>query len=288
MFDIRTDLAAERHAINAERGVEDGIMLTEEQIGTVKVTKAEVLDSEGERLSGCKVGVYYTAEVGRLWVKSSEERAAALSAVKELLLRLLPKELNAPVLVAGLGNEQVTPDAIGPSVTAGLVVTHHMKLLNKPLYDALGLGDMAAICPGVLGQTGLESAVIIKSAVEKLAPCLVIAIDALAARSVDRLGTTVQISNAGIAPGSGVNNRREELSSATLACPVISVGVPTVVDARTLAMGLVPGGEVPDFDNFFVTPKETDLMVRVTAKLLAMAINAAIHGSDDAEEYAPL
>ena len=286
MLDIRTDLALERHAINAEQGVEDGIVLTEERIFDVVVTKAEVLDDEGERLSHCKAGVYYSADVGKLWLKSRDDRRNAAEAVKALLLRLLPKNKDALVLVVGLGNRQVTPDAIGPKACDSLVVTHHMKTLNRPLYDALGLGDLAAICPSVLGQTGFESAITVKSAVNELRPLAVIAIDALAARSVDRLGTTIQISNVGIAPGSGVDNRREELSATTLGCPVISVGVPTVVDARTVAIDLCGGCDKKELESFFVAPKESDVMIRVMAKTIALAINAAIHG--DAEEYAPL
>lgn len=286
MLDIRTDLAIERHKINAERGVKDGIVLTEERIFDIPITKVEVLDDQGARQSGCKMGLYYSADVGKLWLKTRDDRKNAVEAIKELILRFLPKEADSAVLAVGLGNREITPDAIGPKACDGLVVTHHMKALNKPLYDALGLGDVAAVCPSVLGQTGLESAIIVKSAVEKLCPSAVIAIDALAARSVDRLGTTVQISNAGIAPGSGVDNRREDLSQSTLGCPVISIGVPTVVDARTVAIDLCGDCNKEEFESFFVAPKEADVMIRVMSGVLAKAINSAIHG--DAEEYAPL
>jgi len=291
MYDIRTDLAAERHQINTEKGLDDGIIFSEEILNGIKITKAEVIDREAEERFGCKQGVYYTVETGKLWLKSGEERTAASKAIASILKRLLPKADKAPVLVAGLGNEQVTADAVGPKTAGGLVVTHHMKELNKPLYKALGVGDLAVICPMVLGQTGFESAVLVKCAVEKLKPCAVIAVDALAARSTERLGTTVQISSAGIAPGSGVDNKRAELSENTLGCPVISLGVPTVVDARTLAAELMPEGveAKEDFTNFFVTPKEADVMIRTVSKLLAKAINAAVHSDiDDAEEYAPL
>lgn len=288
---IRTDLAVERHQINTEKGLDDGIIFSEESLEGIKITKAEVLDREAEERFGCKEGVYYTVETGKLWLKSGEERTAASKAIASLLKRLLPKDNSAPVLVAGLGNEQVTADAVGPRTAGGLVVTHHMKEYNKPLYEALELGDLAVICPMVLGQTGFESATLVKCAVEKLAPCAVIAVDALAARSTERLGTTVQISSAGISPGSGVDNKREELSEKTLGCPVISLGVPTVVDARTLALELTADeAEItPDFTNFFVTPKEADVMIRTVSKLLATAINSAVHSRlDNAEEYAPL
>lgn len=290
MYNIRTDLAAERHAINAEKGFDDGVLFEEELLEGIKVTKAEVLDEEAEKRFGCRVGVYYTVETGKLWLKSGDERATSVRAVASVLKRLLPAS-EAPVLVAGLGNEQVTPDAVGPKTAGSLVVSHHMKELNPALYNALGLGDLAVICPMVLGQTGIESAALVKCAVHKLNPCAVIAVDALAARSTERLGTTIQISSAGIAPGSGVDNKREELTESTLGCPVISVGVPTVVDARTLAHELMPEGveAKEDFTNFFVTPKEADVMIRTVSKLLARAINAAVHGDvDNVEEYAPL
>ena len=288
MLTIRTDLAAEAHSLNAARGVDDGIIVTETEINGIAVTRAEIQSGEGERRSGRRAGLYLTADVGRVWTQGGAERRQAALSVGDLLKELLPDAASAPVLVAGLGNDDITPDAIGPQTVDRLVVTHHLKTLNPSLYSALGVGDMAAVCVGVLGKTGVESASLIKCAVDALKPCCVIAVDALAAGSVSRLGTTVQLTDTGIAPGSGVQNGRQELSAATLGCPVIGVGVPTVVDARTIVseLGDGIGGE---FDNFFVTPKETDVMVRVVSALLAQAINGAVHpNADDIEEYAPL
>ena len=172
------------------------------------------------------------------------------------------------------------------------MVTHHMRKLNENLYRVLRFGDAAAICPGVLGQTGIESAELIKAAAECLKPRCIIAVDALAARGLDRLGTTVQLTDAGIAPGSGVCNGREELSLRTVGCPVIGVGVPTVVDAQTLVSELTDGKKPdcgPRYRNFFVTPKEADVMIRVMSKLLSTAINMALHkNAPDINEYAPL
>lgn len=288
MLNIRTDLAAEAHSINAARGVDDGIILTDTRCEGISVTQAEIKSGEGEQRSGRRAGVYLTADIGRVWTQSGEERKSATRAVSKLLKRLLPDTASATVLVAGLGNADITPDAIGPQTVNRLVVTHHLKTLNPPLYSALGVGDMAAVCVGVLGKTGVESATLIKCAVSALNPCCVIAVDALAAGSVSRLGTTVQLTDTGIAPGSGVQNGRQELSAATLGCPVIGVGVPTVVDARTIVAELGDSaGE--NLDSFFVTPKETDLMVRVVSTLLAQAINSAVHpNTEDIEEYAPL
>lgn len=294
MLQPRTDLAAEAHGINAERGVDDGIVISESTINGVKITRAEVKAGEGEQKSGRRAGLYLTAEPGRVWLQSGEERKAAAESVRRLLLSLLPAGDGA-VLVAGLGNEAVTPDSVGPRTVSGLVVTHHMRALSKKLYESLHFGDSAAVCPGVLGQTGIESAELIKAAVGSVRPRCVIAVDALAARSLDRLGTTVQLTNAGIAPGSGVCNGRAELSERTLGCPVIGVGVPTVVDAQTLVCEL-SDGKIPQetekntqYKNFFVTPKETDVIIRVMSKLLAAAINLALHpDAPDINEYAPL
>lgn len=281
----RTDLAAEAHGINAERGVDDGMILEDTSSFGFPLCKAEIKSGEGERKSGRAAGMYYSLDVGKLWLSDSENRALAERALAELLGTLLP-EGDAPVLVAGLGNSDIGADSVGPRCVSGLVISHHLRSLNASLYESLGLSDMAAVLPGVLGQTGVESAVLIKAAVEKLAPKCVIAVDALAARSITRLGTTVQLSNAGIAPGSGVCNARAELSARTLGVPVLALGVPTVVDAATLVRDMGGNAEA-EFSNFFVTPKETDLMARVVAMLFSKAINRVVHG-EGFEEYMPL
>ena len=287
MREIRTDLAAEAHALNAEKGVDDGIAVEEKTVNGARVSVAEIKAGEGEAKSGRKAGLYITLDTGKPWHKSRAERLSLAHTLKELLLPLLP-DGNGAVLVAGLGNEAVTPDAIGPYTANALVVTHHMKRLNAPLYEGLGFSDVAAIVPGVLGQTGIESALLIKAAADCVKPRCVIAIDALASRSLERLGTTVQISNTGIAPGSGVGGGREELSLQTVGVPVIGIGVPTVVDARTVAIELT-GEEAVDFEPFFVTPKEADTIVRVQSRLLSLALNLALHkDADDIDEYAPL
>ncbi len=281
----RTDLAAEAHGINAERGVDDGMILDNTELLGFSLCKAEIKKGEGERKSGRCAGTYYSLDVGKLWLCDSRRRGDAEQALAALIASLLPSG-DAPVLVAGLGNSDIGADSVGPRCVSGLVVSHHLRSLNAALYNSLGLSDMAAVLPGVLGQTGVESAVLIKAAVEKLSPKCVIAVDALAARSVSRLGTTVQLSNAGIAPGSGVCNARSELSEGTLGVPVLALGVPTVVDAGTLVRDM--GGKAEaEFDSFFVTPKETDLMARVVAMLFSKAINRAVHG-DGFEEYMPL
>lgn len=287
MKTLRTDLAAEQHELNAEKGVDDGIIISERTVNGISVSEALVKEGEGESKSGRRAGVYITLDTGKPWHKSKDERLLLSHTVKELIKPLLP-EGDGGVLVAGLGNEAITSDAIGPQTVGALVVSHHMKSLNHALYQSLGFGDVAAIAPGVLGQTGIESARLIKAVCDSIKPRCVIAIDALAARSLKRLGTTVQISSSGIAPGSGVGGGREELSVQTLGVPVIGIGVPTVVDARTIAIELT-GEEAEGFEPFFVTPKDTDLIIRTQSKLLSHALNLALHGDvDNIDEYAPL
>lgn len=287
MEEIRTDLAAEAHSLNARRGIDDGIIVQEDECCGLKLTRAKILSGEGEAKSGRKAGEYLTLDIGKPWLSGTNERETARKALSALLTELIP-DGDAPLLIAGLGNEAVTPDAIGPLTVRGLVVTHHIKRLNAALYTSLGFADVAAICPSVLGQTGIESARLIAAAAECVKPRCIIAVDALAARGLDRLCTTVQLSNAGIAPGSGVGGGREELSAQTMGCTVIGVGVPTVVDARTVAIEL-GGADPTGFGDFFVAPKETDTVVRTVSALIAAAVNRAVHKDvPDIEEYAPL
>lgn len=287
MKNIRTDLAVEERAIHCAPGEDDGIICEEHKEGEFAVTVTEVLEGRGVAATGKKAGIYITVDTGKLWLGSSGTRKQAAEVIKSQILSLSPKQSSGAVLVVGLGNEGITPDSVGPQTVKRLVITHHMKELNPALYTELKLGDMAAIAPGVLGQTGVESAVLVQAAAECIKPDCVIAVDALAARSLGRLATTVQLTSTGIAPGSGVHNTRAELSFETLGCPVIAIGVPTVVDAPTLLEDL--GGEGVKCESFFVTPKENDVMIRVLSEVIAAAINGAVHQeAEDIEEYAPL
>ena len=188
--------------------------------------------------------------------------------------------------MAGLGNRYIASDAIGPLAVRDITVTRHIKELDPALFGSLGSATVSAIAPGVIGQTGIEAVEIIRGAAENVSPGLIIAIDALAAKSIDRLAVTVQLSDTGIAPGSGIGNARKAIDRATLGIPVISVGVPTVVDSSTLIydmLNLAGADDIPDcvknaLDNgrsFFVTLKDADSASRENAKLIARAINLA-------------
>lgn len=283
----RTDLAIESRVTSVKEGADDGIKTEERELFGFTLTKTEIYKGRGERESGRKAGIYLSLETGKLWLEGTEKRQNAVLAIKELLLELMP-ETDGGALVAALGNEEITADSIGPKVAQRLVITHHMKSLNPALYSALELGDLSAIVPRVLGQTGVESAVLVRAAADKIKPACIIAVDALAARSLSRLATTVQLTCTGIAPGSGVCNSREELSEKTLGCPVIALGVPMVVDASTMLWEL---GAVTEkgTEGFFVTPKESDVIIRVMAEVIASAINSAVHrNAENIEEYTPL
>lgn len=230
-MNFRTDLALEVRE-NLEGGKIDGVECTEFKSAGAEITRLKITDSRGEAALGKPCGEYITVQ-SQSFARSSRISDELTDAVARELSRLLPKD--GTVLAAGLGNTNITPDALGPKFIRGVFVTRHLK---RELCEQLGLGSLrpvAAIAPGVLGQTGVETGELLLGAVNVIKPCAVIVVDALAARKLGRLGSTVQISDSGIIPGSGVGNSRAEISRRTLGVPVISVGVPTVVDAQTLA-----------------------------------------------------
>ena len=295
--EIRTDLALEAHEINAQAGREDGIRTEEETIDGFSITTVHVGEGEGERLAKKKAGTYINVDVGKSWLLASEGFAALVALLAGQLRKLFPADFSGTALVVGLGNYDITADSIGPKAVEKVVVTRHLRTLNPQLYESAGFGDLCAFAPGVLGQTGMESAEIVRSIVEAVRPSLIVAIDALASRRLARLATTVQLCDTGIYPGAGVSNRRSELSAETLGVPVISIGVPTVVDAATLAYDLL--GEnadektaaallAGDGKDMFITLKESDVITKQTARLLGFAINRAFHGELSVEEMEEL
>ena len=297
MYEIRTDLALEAHEINAQAGREDGIRTEEETIDGFSITTVHVGEGEGERLAKKKAGTYINVDVGKSWLLASEGFAALVALLAGQLRKLFPADFSGTALVVGLGNYDITADSIGPKAVEKVVVTRHLRTLNPQLYESAGFGDLCAFAPGVLGQTGMESAEIVRSIVEAVRPSLIVAIDALASRRLARLATTVQLCDTGIYPGAGVSNRRSELSAETLGVPVISIGVPTVVDAATLAYDLL--GEnadektaaallAGDGKDMFITLKESDIITKQTARLLGFAINRAFHGELSVEEMEEL
>ncbi len=294
MFEKRTDLALEVHEL---RGEDSGITVREEKIGEIAVTYADVRDGEGAYLSGKPSGRYITFDVGKFYKKGRETLVSSAKLIAEEMKKLFPENCKS-VLVVGLGNESITPDSVGPNAVKKLLVTRHIEYMDKKLFKDAGFGSLCAVSPNVLGQTGIESMDIISGVVQKVNPDCVILIDSLASRRLARLATTVQLSNTGISPGSGVANHRAEISNETLGVPVVSIGIPTVVDAATLAHDLLEealGEETntlsqaiervfsTDKRGMFVTPKDNDVIAESAARLIATAINMAVHGMTDSE-----
>ena len=276
-MNFRTDLALERCEFLGKTTL-DGIEIDSFKAHKAKVTRIEVLNDEGASAVGKPVGRYVTVEVSP-FAKHAQFVDESLSALTEEIRRMIPVE--GSVLVAGLGNTKITPDALGPKCASMIFATRH---ITGELLKATGLSDLrcvSAFSTGVLGETGAESVEMIKGVVQMIKPDFVITVDALAARNVERLGTTVQMCNTGIVPGSGVGNSRQEISEKTVGVPVISIGVPTVVDAATLVLdcGGCRDDEQEIFEqtgNMMVTPREIDLMIERASKLTALAVNCAL------------
>ncbi len=262
-----------------------------------KICRLDISSDDLAEKYGKKRGVYITVTCGKIWLLSDRELESCARVIggelKKLLQNATSKTINESfsVLVAGLGNSKITPDAIGPRTVSLLTVTRHIGSVSRKLFRSLGQCTVSAISPGVLAHTGIETLEIISGAVNAAKPDALIAVDALAARSCERLGTTVQISDSGINPGSGIGNLRKAIDRENLNIPVIALGVPTVVDSATLVYDALEKAGIEDIgknlrqvlDNgrgFFVSPKESDVICDTVALLLSKAIDFALSISD--------
>lgn len=280
-MEIRTDLALEKRE-NSDINSVGGIRSESFTAGNVKITRIEVTDERGAEFIGKPVGKYITAETPP-FAKHAQLIGEELETIAEEISSLLPAK--GTILVAGLGNSSITPDALGPKCAGMIFATRHIK---GEILKETGLNALRCVCSfstGVLGNTGAEAGEIIRALVNQLKPAAVIAVDALAARSVERLGNTVQMCSTGITPGSGVGNSRSEINERTVGVPVIAIGVPTVVDAVTLVSDFT-GGSAADYPGvgMMVTPREVDLMIEHAAKLTSLAINRALQPEISAED----
>ncbi|MGN0613277.1 MAG: GPR endopeptidase [Porcipelethomonas sp.] len=275
-MNVRTDLALE----SAGNGALSGITRTERG-KAFKITEIVIRDDKSGEPIGRKKGRYITLEGEVFGSLSKDFREMCIEFSRELS-PFLP---DGNILVAGLGNSDITPDAIGPMTASKILATRHLRGELETQDDFLtGLRPVGVIAGGVLGQTGIETAELIDAVMEKVQPECVIAVDALACSDVNRLGRTIQFSDSGISPGSGVQNKRRELSEATLGVPVIAVGIPTVVDMHTIVSnytGEEISGELP---NMMVTPRDVDRLVERSASMLAAGINMALQPQLDFEE----
>lgn len=312
---LQTDLVIEAHEVllqTSQLPEIEGIKSDHKSLEGIDVSIIDIVTPEASEKLGKAQGKYITIEATGLRDKNSELEDRLVGVLCEEMQQILDLGEDSTVLVVGLGNWNVTPDSLGPSVVENLYVTRHIKALY-PEKIGPGFRSVCAIAPGVLGLTGMETSEIIYGIVQRLQPDLVVAIDALAARSMHRLNTTIQISDTGIYPGSGVGNKRQGLTKETLGVPVIAIGVPTVVDAATLTNDVIDllikairqemdvSTDVsqmitlldsfeqadkhklikevlsPEIGVLMVTPKEVDRLLEDISNLLSNALNAAFH-----------
>lgn len=310
MINFRTDLALERRDLyrkaNNVANEINGLETEEEQLGeNIKVTRVKVLNQEGEQAIGKKQGNYITIDIKDLKIAGEEDVQKASEAVTKELKTLIGNLIQPQedILVVGLGNLYVTPDALGPKVIQDIDITRHL-LTYMPEVLEQDTRPVSAVSPGVLGTTGIETVEILKGIVDNVHPKLIIVIDALASRSIERISSTVQIADTGIVPGAGVGNQRKELTVDTLGIPVIAIGVPTVVEAATIAADslnlfiqklqeeahsneflnqlqeedkyqMIKEVLQPADYNFIVTPKEIDDLIENMSSIVARGINFA-------------
>lgn len=269
----RTDLAQEAHKMCCDAGNLtriDGVEAREENDGDIEITTVKVLDENGSRAISKPIGTYVTISIRDLKYDLEQGAKAA-----ELLAKAIKDtgkiKKNGITMVVGLGNRDVTPDTVGTETAERILATRHMKQAMPDVFKE-AMSSVCVITPGVLGVTGIESAGIIKGVAESIKPDCIIAVDALAAAEFSRVGTTVQVGDSGINPGSGVGNNREAVDEKSMGVPVIAVGMPTVTDTQT------------ETGTAMVTPRDIDLIVRRGAKVISDAINMALQPGLSIEE----
>ncbi len=305
-FSPRTDLALEAHREAAGTAHRiPGVNVQEENRGEVVISRVTVQDEEAAGVMGKPPGNYITIEARGLRKRTQQVQEQVARCLADEIRRLVPQKPDLQVFVVGLGNWNATPDSLGPKVVESLLVTRHLPAY-VPEDLRGGLGSICALAPGVLGITGIETVEIVEGVVSRIKPDVVVAIDALASRSIERILTTVQLADTGINPGSGVGNHRKGINQQTLGVPVIAIGVPTVVHAVTIAMDtinlliqqlhatqpfysyldrlgnqdkqkLIRDVLSPYVGDLTVTPKEVDILIEDMSRILAGALNAAFH-----------
>ncbi len=286
----RTDLACE--SINSDSHA-PGTSYNEFSMGGLHVCELSVLDKQGEEATGKPAGNYMTIHCPVIRSLDPETEESITDALCNVIISYTERITKKPiasetkVLVAGLGNRFISADSIGPRTADKIAVTSHMLNSDKKeLFHLIGCAGICAVHPGVMGQTGIEAAAMIKGAAEYAKPDLIIAIDALAARSTKRLCATIQLSDTGIEPGSGIGNRRGAVNRETIGYPVIAIGVPTVVDCATLVFDSLSNAGIYDLEDelynslneqrdFFVSLRDSDIVSEEISHILAKAINRA-------------
>lgn len=310
MYNFRTDLAVERNDIykkqNDIKNDIDGIKVNNETKEEINISRVEILDENGEKALGKPVGDYITLDIKDIKIVDDDRIEQIASVLADELREVIKKHVSdtEDILVVGLGNIYVTPDALGPKVVPEIEVTRHiLEYMPKAMPE--DTRPVSAISPGVLGITGIETMEILKGIVDNIKPKMLIVIDALASRSIERISSSIQIADTGIVPGAGVDNKRKEISQKTLGIPVIALGIPTVVDLASItndcidlfieslqqkAMSNDYLNELKEKDNYeeikealipkdynmIVTPKEIDKLIENMSKIVSSGINMAL------------
>lgn len=279
---VRTDLAVE--LAGGENEALKGVERKFEEKGEIKISTVKITSAEGERTVGKPIGEYITLEFPPIY------KICDYSELKNEVVKALETLISGKrdsILIAGLGNTEITPDAIGPLTAKQILATRHISGQFAENIGLKGLRSVSVITPGVLGQTGIETTELIKGAAEAVMPDALIVIDALAAGSAHRLFKTIQLCNTGISPGSGVKNSRREINEKNLGIPVIAIGVPTVTDADSLCFELT-GKEPEKSSDMFVTPKDVDLLADRISEILSLALNRFLQPEIDEDIIAGL
>ncbi|MGN0156187.1 MAG: GPR endopeptidase [Lachnospiraceae bacterium] len=296
-FRVRTDLALEaREFIEEADGEIRGVIAEEydEKDCDVHVTKVVINSKNGAKAMGKPIGTYITLEAAGLSQPDEDYHREVSVIIAKHLQELLPKPgEEKSILVVGLGNRDVTADALGPGVVDNLYITRHMLMqFGKAAYECEKINQISAVIPGVMGKTGMESAEIVKGIVKQTKPDVIVAIDALAARNTRRLNRTIQLTNTGIHPGSGVGNHRDSITQESLGVPVIAIGIPTVVDAATIVSDAIERmkrelgendmlfsgegtGTLAELNNMYVTSKDIDATIKRLGYTLSEGLNIA-------------
>ena len=310
MFNFRTDMAIERNDIykkqnNIENQI-DGIETEEEEKDQIKISRVKILNEQGEKALAKPKGDYVTLDVKNIKTVDEEGIEKIAEVLGDELREIIKKHISDPedILVVGLGNLYVTPDALGPKVVPEIQVTRHI-LQYMPSAMPEDTRPVSAISPGVLGITGIETMEILKGIVDNIKPKMLIVIDALASRSIERISSSIQIADTGIVPGAGVGNTRKEISIKTLGIPVIALGIPTVVDLASITNDCIDlfieslqqkamsndylnklrekdnyeeikEALIPKDYNMIVTPKEIDKLIENMSKIVSKGINMSL------------
>ena len=310
MYNFRTDLAVERNDIykkvNNIQNEIDGVKIENESQEEIDISRVKIINKEGEKKLGKTIGNYITLDVKNIKLADDEKIEKIAEKVADELRKVIGEHVSDTddILVVGLGNIYVTPDALGPKVVPNIEVTRHI-LEYMPKIMPEDTRPVSAISPGVLGTTGIETMEVLKGVVDNIHPKLLIVIDALASRSIERISSSIQIADTGIVPGAGVDNKRKEISKKTLGIPVIALGIPTVVDLASITNDCInmfienlqqkamsndylnklkqqdnyeeiKEALIPKDYNMIVTPKEIDKLIENMSKIISKGINMAL------------